>query len=37
MGANEFYPCSSKICNIQKPSGQENKQQQAAANEDSED
>ena len=37
MGANKVYPCSSKVYNIQKPSGQEKQKQQAAANEYPED
>ena len=37
MRANKVYPCSSKIYNIQKTSGQKKQKQQAAANEDPED
>ena len=36
MRANKVYPCSRKIYNIQKPLRQD-KQKQAAANEDPED
>ena len=37
MGAIKVYPCSSKIYNKQKPSGQGKRQKQAAANEYPED